>query len=424
MVKKLLGAFGIIALCITSTLAQENIAKDLDLDFYGFVRNDFYIDTYKGIDAAHEQFYLIPNYGGVDANGEDLNQQASANLSSITTRLGVKVDGPEIFRAKTNAVIEFDFGGILKTEPTLFRIRQAYTAFTWKKTKLTVGQTWHPFWGGSIYPTVASLNTGSPFQAFSRAPQMRFDVISGKFTVSGTMAYELQYTSRAAESSTYTSPNQAKRNGVLPELIASIEFKSEKLTIGASGLYNRIKPRMTTTGTSGIFKADEFLWSKGATAYIKYVNNKFSAIAKGYYGQNLTQLTMLGGYGVTSIDAQTGKEKYTCYSNYTALVNAVYGKKWQVGILMGIGDNLGTNEALYIDGSGKAKTYGLFQNVGQIYRVAPSLAFNVSKIKLMAEYERTGADFGTGDINSEDGLYSDYHNAANNRFVLTMTYQF
>ena len=48
------------------TLAQEP-KKESPLSFYGFVRNDFYLDTYKGVNAFHDLFYLYPNYIGVDA---------------------------------------------------------------------------------------------------------------------------------------------------------------------------------------------------------------------------------------------------------------------------------------------------------------------------------------------------------------------
>lgn len=406
------------------SFGQEVKTNDLDLDFYGFVRNEFYIDTYKGLDAAHDQFYLVPLYVGKDANGEDINEQTSANLSAITTRLGVRISGPEIFGAKTSGNIEFDFGGILKSEPTLLRIRHAYSAFTWEKSKLTIGQTWHPFWGGSIFPTIAGLNTGAPFQAFSRTPQLRYDIISGKFTFSGALLYELQYASKALESSNYSTSNQAKRNGILPEVAVAIEYKNKDFTAGAGALYNQIKPRMTSTGTDGVFKSDEYIAGKGLMAYFKYTHNMFSIISKGYYGQNLNQITLLGGYGVASVNARTGAETYTNYTNYTALVNALYGKKWQAGILVGIGDNLGTSKALYNDGTNKAKTCGLLQNVKGIFRVSPSISYNVSKIRLVAEYEMTTADYGIGAINFENGLYADTHKTTNNRLNFMMMYLF
>lgn len=420
--KKLFFLLLLFSTLITS--AQEIKTNDFDLDFYGFIRNEFYIDSYKGLDGAHDQFYLVPLYAGTDANGEDINQQTSANLTAITSRLGVKINGPEIFGAKTSGNIEFDFGGIIKTEPTLLRIRHAYSAFTWSKSKLLIGQTWHPFWGGSIYPTIAGLNTGSPFQAFSRAPQLRYDIFSGKFTFTGALVYELQYQSKAIESSCYTTSNQAKRNGILPEIDLVIEYKNKDFTAGMGMLYNQIKPRMTNTGTDGIFKSDEFIAGKGVMAYLKYARNKFAVISKGYLGQNLTQLCFMGGYGVASTDSRTGAETYTNYTNYTALVNALYGKKWQAGLLVGIGDNLGTGKALYDDGSNKAKTYGLLPNIQGLFRVSPSISLNVSKLKLIAEYELTTANYGIGTINFSDGLYADTHLTKNNRLNLMMMYYF
>jgi hypothetical protein len=420
--KKLVFALLVLGTVIAD--AQDVKIKETTIDFYGFIRNEFYLDTYKGLDIAHEQFYLIPLYTGKDAAGEDINQQTSANLSAIATRLGARIKGPEIFGAATSANIEFDFGGILKSEPTLFRILHAYSAFKWEKSKFLIGQTWHPFWGGTIYPVVAGLNTGAPFQCFSRAPQVRYDIYTGKFSFGAALLYELQYTSKAFESSNYTTPNQAKRNGVLPEIDVVMEYKNKNFTAGCGLSYNQLKPRMTTTGTDGLYKSDEYIAGKGAMAYAKYTKNKFAIISKGYYGQNLNGITLLGGYGVATVDSKTGAETYTNYTNYTALVNALYGKKWQVGLLLGIGDNLGTTKALYNDGSNKAKTIGMMPNVKNISRIAPSLAFNYSKLSIVAEIERTAAAYGTGAINFGNGLFEQTHNTVNNRLNLMMMYFF
>jgi hypothetical protein len=420
--KKFLIAFLFLSSVFAS--AQDIKTTEFDLDFYGFIRNEFYIDTYKGLDAAHDQFYLLPLYCGQDANGKDINEQTSANLSAITTRLGVKINGPEMFGAQTIGNIEFDFGGIIKSEPSLLRIRHAYSAFTWQKSKLVIGQTWHPFWGGSIFPTIAGLNTGCPFQAFSRAPQMRYDIFSGKFTFSTAMVYELQYQSKAIESSGFSTPNQAKRNGILPEFDLIVEYKNKDFTAGVGALYSQLKPRMTNNGTDGTFKSNEFIAGKGLTVYLKYMRGKFSVISKGYYGQNLTQLCLLGGYGVASTDPRTGAETYTNYTNYTALVDALYGKKWQVGLLVGFGDNFGTKKALFNDGSNKAKTYGLLPNVNEIFRISPSLSLNITKLKLIAEYELTTANYGVGAMDFSNGLYSGSQHTANNRLNLMMMYFF
>ena len=414
----------LLCLLTVSGYAQENKNETFSLEFYGFIRNDFYLDTYKGIDAGYEQFYLLPLFAGTDTNGKQINEQASAGLSAIATRMGVRVKGPEIFGAQTSAVIEYDFAGILRSEPTLFRIRHAYQTFQWNNRSLVVGQTWHPFWGGGVFPTVAGLNTGAPFQAFNRSPQVKYTCKRGDLTLYGAAVYELQYSARAMESGVYTSPTQAKRNGVLPELSAGTELAAGNFTLGAAASYNRIKPRMTVTGTAGIFVADEYLNSLSGTAYLKYKDEWFTITAKGYLGQNMTHLTIPGGYGVATRDAVTGRETYTNYTNYTALLNAVYGKEWQVGMMMGFGENLGTTKELYSTTDSKAITAGLLPTVQDMFRVAPHASYNISKLRLVAEYEMTSASYGVGQIDFTNGLFNSTRLATNNRFILSMTYLF
>lgn len=417
---------GLLCLVVMTLLgyAQENKLNDLNLDFYGFVRNEIFIDSYKGLDAANELFYLVPLYVGQDDNGQDINQQTSSNLSAIASRIGLKISGPEIFGAQTSGVIEFDFGGIIKTEPTLFRIRHANVVFEWEKSRLLVGQTWHPFWGGGTFPSVAGLNTGAPFQAFNRSPQIRYDIKAGDWIISGAAVYENQYTSKYFESSVYTMPTQAMRNGILPELVWSAEFNKNGWTVGAGAEIKRIKPRMTVTGTDGKFNADEYLASSGFMAYFKRKSEMFTLTAKGYYGQNMTHLTFLGGYGVATKNEATGEETYTSYTNYTTLLNMVYGSKWQLGLMLGYGGNLGTDEPLYDNGSGKGIVTGLLPDVQDMARVAPHVALNVSKVRLVAEYEMTTANYGVGEFDFSDGLYANKHQATNHRFIMMMMYLF
>ena len=262
-------------------------------------------------------------------------------------------------------------------------------------------------------------------------PQIRYDINLGDgFSVAGAAVYENQYTSRAMDVGVYGSPNQAQRNGVMPELVLCAEYKNKGLTIGAGAEVKRIKPRMTVTVNEDTpeemtFKADEFLTSSGFMAYLKHKSDKFTVTAKGYYGQNMTHLTFLGGYGVAKRNEITGEETYTNYKNYTTLLNMVYGKKWQAGLMLGYGGNLGTCDSLYPDPeTGKAITAGILPNVQDMYRVAPHVALNVSKFRLVAEYEMTTANYGTGAFDFSDGLYADKHETTNNRIELMMMYFF
>jgi len=236
--KKLLSA--ILLLCTINVFSQENKPKETTFEFYGFVRYEAYLDTYKGLNAANEQFFVVPLYGGIDANGKHINHTPTYNFSSMATRVGVRISGPEIFNAKTSANIETDFAGDLANNPAMFRVRQANAVFTWKKSSLLVGQTWHPFWSGKVYPTVGGLNTGSPFQPFNRSPQIRFDYKPNSLlTLSAAVVSEFQYKSYGftkvdsicAKGLVVDKSDCFNRNATFPEMTANIELNSGGFTL-------------------------------------------------------------------------------------------------------------------------------------------------------------------------------------------------
>jgi hypothetical protein len=407
---------------LSAFLAKGQSDDNVTLDFYGFIRVDAYMDTYKSVDAGHDIFYLLPNYVVKTKSNVEVNNQASSNISAMASRLGVKITFPEVLKAKGAGLIEFDFAGNLKADPTLFRIRQAYSLLTWEKSSLLVGQTWHPFFGGSCLPTVAGLNTGAPFTCFNRSPMIRFNKKFGGLTLTAAAVSQSQYNNAAIDAGDFNlvTYNQAKRNGVVPELVLSAEWTKKSITLGAGVDYNRIKPRMMTTDTSKVGSiANEYLSSTAFMVYGRYKKDKLTILLKGYYGDNMQNLTLPGGYGVATRDAATQKETYTSYTTYTSALNIVYGQKWQIGLFAGYGGNLGTKEKLC-----DPKTYGLFNNMQTMYRVAPHISLNLPKFRLVAEYERTSANYGTGTMNLNDGLFATSKSATNNRVIVVMTQYF
>ena len=412
---KLIGC--LLFLLPLAAISQE-VKKEYALTFYGFVRSDFYLDTYKGLNAFQDVFYLYPNYIGLDANGKDLNGQTTANLVSIVTRGGVNIIGPDIFGAKTTGCIEVDFAG--KPEIYLLRVRKAYTLLTWSKTKLLVGQTWHPFWGNDAFPRIGALNTGTPFQPFNRSPQVRLDYKMGALTLSAAGVYEQQYLSVGP----IGSSNTYKRDAVIPETVLSFEYNKKAWTLGAGIDFNRIKPRVSTSGTDAkTYVTDECINSTSWMAYGKYAKGKLMMLAKGYYGQNMAHLTMIGGYGVATYNPLNGSETYTNINSYSTLFNITYGTKWKPGLLLGYIENTGSSDPLANKG-GKADVWGLGCNIMNMSRISPSISYCVPKFMLTAEYERTEVAYGVGDISFSDGLYADTHSVTNNGIRLIMTWFF
>ncbi len=406
---------GFLLFLLPLVAISQETKKENPVTFYGFVRNDFYLDTYKGLNAFQDVFYLFPNYIGTDANGKDINQQTTANLISVVTRGGVAINGPEIFGAKTTGCIEVDFAG--KPEIFLVRLRKAYTLFSWTKTKLLIGQTWHPFWGNDAFPRIGALNTGSPFQPFNRSPQLRLDYKTGAFTLSATGLYQQQYLSVGP----IGSSNTYKRDAVIPETVLSFEYNKKAVTLGAGIDFNRIKPRVSTTGSDAkIYVTDECLNSTSFMGYGKYAKGKLMMLLKGYYGQNMAHLTMVGGYGVATYNPVTGNETYTNINSYSTLFNITYGTKWKPGLLIGYLENLGSTDPL-ANKSGKADIWGCGTNIMNMSRVSPSISYSLPKFLLTAEYELTTAAYGVGAINFDDGLYANTHSVTNNGIRLIMT---
>ena len=433
-----------IALLLSSiaVTAQEIKPKETTFEFYGFVRYEAFADSYKGLNAANEQFFILPLYAGVDANGKHINQTPTYNFSSMATRVGVRISGPVVFNAKTSANIETDFAGDLGVNPAMFRVRQANVVFNWTKSSLLVGQTWHPFWSGKVFPTVGGLNTGSPFQPFNRSPQVRFDYKpNAKFILSGSLVSEFQYKSygfskiesMTPKGMTIEKTDAYTRNSGVPELIANLELNNKGFTLGAGASLKYIKPSLYTIGTvsgsnnSYQYVSNDLVQALSFIGYTQYVKNMFTIRAKAVLGQNMTHLTIPGGYGVKSVDLSTGAMTYTPYNTLTSFVNVVYGKKFQLGFFAGYLKNLGTVDALYnfgTDAVPSVVTPGLVPNVASIYRLAPHFAINVSKVRLVFEYELTSAKYGTGKIDPTDGLYNGSVDVTNHRGQLMLMYSF
>ena len=78
---------------------------------YGFIRNDFYYDSRQNFETASGLFYIIPKDVNENPEGEDLNGVPSSGFLSIASRLGVRVYGPQVFKAQSYAQLES--GGLL-----------------------------------------------------------------------------------------------------------------------------------------------------------------------------------------------------------------------------------------------------------------------------------------------------------------------
>lgn len=416
-----------LVLFSSAVIAQEQTVEKFK--FYGFIRSDMYYNSRQNIDAVDGVFNLAPKPIDLDDKGNDKNDVPQLHLSSITTRMGVKINSDSILGAKSSGVIEVDFGGLgiaaATTKETnithLIRTRLAYVKLNWDKTELLFGQSWHPLFANML-ATGSAFTVGAPFQPFNRCPMIQLKHnLTPEFSITTAAISQLQFASSGpiGQSPSYMN------NAIIPEFFLGLEHKSKTLTNGIGGEVKTIKPSVNN------------ITSMAAIAYSSYSKGKLQLKVKGLLGQNLSDQVMPWGYGIANLDAN-GNAMYTNHNLASGWINGAYGKKVQVGFLLGYGKNLGTSSNLLADKDGLYKVYGnglsttnitatnklgVQTILNQAYRSTAYISYIKSNFILGLEYELTGAEYGTLNKN---GLIVDKTNYSvnNNRIHLSASYLF
>ena len=397
-----------------SIFAQQESTK-LSYKLYGFLRTEFCYDSRQSVAANEGLFYLYPLDVKPDGLGKDLNAISSSGFYAFSTRLGLDVAGLSVFNADVSAKTEADFAGYSNSS-TLLRIRRAFMKMQWEKSSLLIGQEWHPMFGG-VTPTLLSLNTGAPFNPFNRSPQINYGYVFKNVTLNAVALWHFQYVSAGPDGK---SPFY-QRNANVPEFSAIIDFKRNGVVLGAMADYLTLRPRTSSNGSDGNpYKVEENLSSFSYGAYAGYSSGLFSIKAKSIIGENLSNMVMLGGFGVTKIDATTGEQEYTTFRHSSSWLNILYGKKYLGGIFAGYTKNLGSQEDL----NSSSIVYGEGMNMSELYRLCGTFSYNVSNFSLGLEYEFTTSVYGDGIRKLNDGLFEKTHNVKSHRVLGVINYNF
>lgn len=381
------------------------LSDNVQVKFGGFVRAEYYVDSRETVGAVDDLFGFFPENKSLDANGEDKNAVFRQNLSTQATRFNALFTAPDVLKAKSSAFFEFDFSGGATTQSSTgatnsvgLRLRHAWVKLAWKKSELLIGKTWNPL-SETIFPSVIGLHTGIPFRPFGRGDQVRVTLKpSEKFNILLAALYQSEHKSSVYTdgtlSATAANTNDIRSNPI-PDLHLQFHFRSKNLFAGIISEFKVVRPATQTTGTSGTFNTHETVSSFALGAFANYKKNKFEAKASGIYGQNLSELFQQGGYAVKSYDETTGARTYTPSNSVSYWINATYGTNWVVGIFGGYQKNLGFNDDIASSAGGAATFLGRWQNVDHIYRIAPSLTYNVGRWKFQGEFDFNTAAYGT-----------------------------
>ena len=392
----------------TATVAPVPVEKEWDVSLNGFIRTDYIWDTRKSAQVREDNLNLYPLDEALDVNGDDINKADQSNFLSVTSRLGVKVKGPNVWGAKTTGVLEGDFFGNFEGSTIgLLRLRHGYVNLEWTKTSLTMGQTWYPQFIPEVFPGVANFNTGIMFNPFGWATQVKVKQMLTKDLSFTAVAYkEREFTTQTAATG---SQNSASLNSVLPTLHGQFQYKNKSVILGVGGEFKSLQPLTSNGSTTNLLASNEKVNSTSFFGYAKYSNEKISIKAYGITGGNLANFVMLGGF--------TGKTEAGKVETYDPIKTTAFwvdiasnGKSIAPGVFFGYTKN---------NGSGDDNSTATFANysrgvsgnrvVDKVWRASGRVDFKQNKFRISPEIEYTLATWGdlvksngTADTNKKD----------------------
>lgn len=404
----------LIIASIVSQIAAQETKPDWGIKFSGFVKTDIFLDTRQssasnGIREGH--FYLYPDNVLYDADMNDLNANPSFHILNIQTRLKGDISGPDAFGAKTSGAIEAEFFGTNESDLNGFRLRHAYMKMDWQKTTLIIGQTWHPMFPAESFPGTISFNTGAPFTPFSRNPQVK--VIQKFNHVSFTLTAYAQrdFTSSGPDGTS----NKYIRNSGLPGFNLQVQaVAGDVFTAWAGADYKTLRPELKTPAN---IETDATIGSFSVFSNMKIKTTPLNISIMGTYGQNASDLVMIGGYAVSeTTDTIRQTKTYTNLNTLSFWTDlSTNGTKLTFGIFAGYSKNLGAKEII------NGPVYGRGNNIDHLFRVSPRIALTEGKLTFAAEVETTTAAYGTM---RNDGQVINTNKVSNVRILLSTIYKF
>ena len=397
---------------------------------YGFIRNYLTFDSRKTYSVVGGEYNMIPYDECWNENlSEDLNDVASMQLQALTSRFGLDIQGLAVWKWRLSGKLEGDFGGF-GTNNTVLRLRLAYVKLVKGGSELLVGQDWHPM-SGNIMPEVLGMAAGAPFRPHSRTPQIRGTRYWGSFGFTAALLWQLQYMNNGpknASDPTSTNSIDFANNALWPEAFLGFNFKQGPWYAQLGCDFQTIKPR-THALVGGITKkVDESVSSITPTLYAQYVEGDWSVKFRTLLAANTSHLNQLVGYGVSDVNAD-GSWSYAPLRSTISYLNIAYGKKVRYNLFFGYMKNLGAGEDLWLDPA--TNSYRIYMKGGEnfthlnsVYRIAPSISYNVKAFNIGLEYEWTACTYGDiatdGSILDNDNL----HQVVNHRICALVKYNF
>ncbi len=357
----LLGVFA-----VSATAQQEKPT----LKFGGRVEMIGAVDTYVSKTKNNGLYYFYPLAPDFSPSGKDLNFSPSAHLGVASSRLNATLQVPDILGGVGRGFVETDFMGTSDATFSMIRLRHAYMAVAWEGSELLLGQTDHLSIATELGPNTVSYAGGSPINPLCRMPQIRYTQQLGD---------QLKLSMAAGF---FTGAQRvAQENGLLPDLQVKFSWGDPKqLFFGIGAGYKSIRPRTVTAADEPTYRR---VGAFNAEAFAGYVFDKgYTLRLYGIWGQDLSQLSMMGGYAPLKDDTRDDYD-YSTIGTVAGWLDfdtpLFHG--FQGGLFLGIERNLGSQEDVDLTRAVLPE-----QGVNFISRVAPRAWFHHKNLSFGLEY--------------------------------------
>ena len=379
---RLLGLFTIFLFFFNTHVAAN---EPISLRFYGYISHQVIYDSYRSLDTRDGEIYFYPLRANFDALGNDLNKKPKLNMVEVQSRFGMRTSEADILGGKLTGVLEADFLGTHQDYTRMLRIRLAYVNLAWERHQLLIGNAFHPTFVLECFPNTVGFAAAVPFHPLNRSPQIRY-----QYQPFNKMRLSLSLLTHGYHRS--TGPAEAQKNSGLPDTQFHLQFgDGRNQALGFIAGYKFLTPRDITG--SGI-STSETIGSYNIQAYAKQVFKGWSLKTEVIYGQNLTNLLMIGGYGAKGLPGQIdllGDYKYANMNTMSTWIDfETHGKPFGAGLFAGYTANLGSDHH-YISLPG----YSRNDDLHYVFRVSPRLQYQTGNLTFAFEWSVVGAAYGT-----------------------------
>ena len=206
------------------------------------------------------------------------------------------------------------------------------------------------------------------------------------------------------------------QNSGIPDMQFQFRYHNDLIYTGFTAGYKILQPRTETAANE---KTTETIGSFNFQAFAKLTTNSVIVKVEGIYGENLSHLIMLGGYGASLDDIIAGENDYSYVNLKTlSLWSEVITnfEKLNGAIFFGYSQNLGAKDDYVSLG------YAIGEDIHSIMRISPRVQYTSGKLTFILEHMMTSAVYATFDNKHKADVKADP--TFNQRIQLGAIYSF